>query len=124
MNTLRELLSGTALEHEETFSAPWEARSFAIAVGLAESGVFTWDEFRHHLIDEIAKAERVPAHAWIDSGEGYYTHFMRALEALLREKQILSADALEARMRELGPHGEDDHHEDGPPQRHEGTKSE
>ena len=83
MSRFRELLCGTPLENEETFSAPWEARSFAIALRLAETGVFTWDEFRRHLIDQIARAEKVRAHAWIDSGEGYYTHFMRALEAIL-----------------------------------------
>ncbi len=109
MSTLRNLLSGTALENQEIFSAPWEARSFAIALRLAETGVFTWDEFRRHLIDQIARAEKVRAHAWVDSGEGYYTHFMRALEAILGEKGIISADALEARMRALGPH--DDHDE-------------
>lgn len=111
MSKLRELLSGTALENEETFSAPWEARSFAIALRLAETGVFTWEEFRRHLIDQIARAEKVRAHAWVDSGEGYYTHFMRALEAILSEKRIISADALEAAMRDLSPHDDgDDHH--------------
>ena len=109
MSRFRELLCGTPLENEEAFSAPWEARSFAIAHRLAETGVFTWDEFRRHLIDQIARAEKVRAHAWIDSGEGYYTHFMRALEAILSEKGIISAEALEARMRALGPH--DDHDE-------------
>ncbi len=109
MPTMRDLLSGTALENQETFSAPWEARAFAIALRLVETGVFTWDEFRRHLIDEIARAEKVRAHGWTDTGEGYYTHFMRALEASLTEKGIVSADALEARMRELGPHDEEDH---------------
>jgi hypothetical protein len=47
MKTLKseELLAGTQLEKEVTFSAPWEARAFAMAVRLTESGLCTWMSF-------------------------------------------------------------------------------
>ncbi len=101
IKALSELLAGTALDSEHPFSAPWEARAFAIAVRLRESGLCTWDEFRRHLIAEIGKADKARAHGWVEPGEGYYTHFLRALENLLREKGIVDAQALEAKMREI-----------------------
>ena len=104
-----ELLAGTPLEKEVTFSAPWEARAFAMAVRLSESGICTWDEFRRHLISEIAKADKVRAHGWVEDGAGYYTYFLNALENLLREKGIVDASALETRMREIGDTDHDDH---------------
>jgi nitrile hydratase accessory protein len=111
MKTLqpKELLAGTPLEKELTFSAPWEARAFAMAVRLSESGICTWDEFRAHLITEIGKADKVPAHGWVESGDGYYTYFLRALENLLREKGIVDASTLEEKMREITAAGHEDH---------------
>ena len=62
-----------------------------MAVRLSESGICTWDEFRAHLIAEIGKADKVRAHGWVEDGDGYYTYFLRALENLLREKNIVDA---------------------------------
>jgi nitrile hydratase accessory protein len=99
---LSTLLADAAIDSRQPFSAPWEARAFAIAVRLAESGACTWDEFRHHLIEEIGKAGKAHAHGWVEPGDGYYTHFLRALENLLREKGIIDDQALAAKMREIG----------------------
>ncbi len=99
---LAELLAGTALDAGRPFSAPWEARAFAIAVRMRELGLCTWDEFRRHLIAEIGKADKAHAHGWLEPGDGYYTHFLHALENLLREKGIVDDRALAAKMRELG----------------------
>jgi nitrile hydratase accessory protein len=93
-----ELMRDIGRSEQTTFSAPWEARAFAIAVQLAESGVCTWDDFRRHLIREIGIADRERAHAWVEPGEGYYTYFLRALEALLREKGVVDDRALKSRM--------------------------
>src|ERR1700683_2330927 len=106
---LEELLSGTSLPDNATFSAPWEARSFAMAVRMSESGLFTWNEFRAHLIEEITKANKVHPHGWVEPGEGYYTYFLRALEKLLLEKGLVDSAALEAAMREITDAGHDDH---------------
>ncbi len=113
MKTIRpeELLKGTPLEKELMFSAPWEARAFAMAVRLSEAGVCTWNEFRAHLIAEIGKADKVRAHGWVEDGDGYYVHFLRALENLLREKNIVDASALEMKMHEISAsdHGDHEH---------------
>ena len=89
MKTLEpeELLAGTPLEKDVAFSAPWEARAFAIAVRLSKSGLCTWDEFRRHLITEIGRGDKVRAHGWVEDSDGYYVYFLRALEDLLREKR-------------------------------------
>ena len=102
IGSLSELLADTAIGSGQPFSAPWEARAFAIAVRLAESGVCTWDEFRGHLIREIGKADKARAHGWVEPGDGYYTHFLRALEGLLREKGIVDDAGMEAKLREIG----------------------
>ncbi len=107
MTSLSALLADTALDVERPFEAPWDARAFAIAVRLAESGLCTWDEFRQHLINEIGKSDKAQAHGWIEPGEGYYTHFLRALENLLREKGIVDDRTLQAKMREIGEPGPD-----------------
>jgi nitrile hydratase accessory protein len=100
-----ELLANTPVDAERPFNAPWEARAFAMAVGLTERGFCTWDEFRRYLIDAIGKADKAPAHGWTEPGEGYYTHFLHALEELLRAKGIVDEQSLSAKLREIGdPH--------------------
>jgi nitrile hydratase accessory protein len=111
MKTLKseELLAGTQLEKEVTFSAPWEARAFAMAVRLTESGLCTWDEFRRHLIAEIGRGDKVRAHGWVDDHDGYYVYFLRALEHVLREKGIVDSSTLETKMRVISEADQDDH---------------
>jgi nitrile hydratase accessory protein len=109
MKTVKELFAGTPLENQVTFSAPWEARAFAMAVRLSESGICTWDEFRAHLILEIGKGDKVRAHGWTEDGAGYYTYFLRALENLLREKNLIDASSLESAMRAITEAGHEDH---------------
>ena len=109
MKNIEELLAGTPLQENLTFSAPWEARAFAMAVRLSESGICTWEEFRRHLIEQIGKADKVRAHGWVEDGAGYYTHFLSALENLLREKAIVDSSDLANKMREIETAGHQAH---------------
>ncbi len=71
---------------EMVFHDDWERRAFAIAVSLAEQGMFDWSEFQQHLIAAIAEAERDdPQHP----SRGYYESWLVSLERLLAEKQLL-----------------------------------
>ncbi|HVA80876.1 MAG TPA: nitrile hydratase accessory protein [Candidatus Binataceae bacterium] len=88
---IESLLAGTALEGDEIFSAPWEARAFAMALGLSEAGVFSWDEFRARLIEEIGASERVRERDGTSSHGNYYQHFLRALERTVADKGIVGA---------------------------------
>jgi nitrile hydratase accessory protein len=106
---LDELLAGTPLDSEQPFSAPWEARAFAMAVRLSEAGVFSWDEFRSHLIEQIGIADKAMAHGWEEPGDGYYTHFLSALEKLLRTKGIVDPLALEQSMQQISSPDLEDH---------------
>jgi len=86
---------------EPVFSAPWEARAFAMALGLSEASLFTWDEFRARLIAEVGSADRVREHDGSANPGEYYEHFLRALERLLREKGIASESDLALKLREI-----------------------
>lgn len=71
---------------EMVFQDDWERRAFAIAVSLAEQGLFDWSEFQQHLIAAIAEAEEGdPRHP----SRGYYESWLVSLERLLAEKQLL-----------------------------------
>ena len=77
---------------EAVFAEPWEARAFALALTLSAGGKFSWDEFREHLIAEIAAAE-----ATAGPGGHYYECWLAALEKLLREKSLLKGEEIERR---------------------------
>jgi nitrile hydratase accessory protein len=76
---------------ELVFHDPWERKAFAMAVALCEQGLFQWDEFRDHLIDEIAAAERAAGpNAPASALPAYYESWLAALEKLLSKKGIAS----------------------------------
>jgi len=71
---------------ELVFHDDWERRAFALAVSLAEQGLFEWSEFQQELIAAVAEAERDdPQHPT----RGYYESWLVSLERLLARKQLL-----------------------------------
>ncbi|MGA7871521.1 MAG: nitrile hydratase accessory protein [Candidatus Binatus sp.] len=86
---LDNLIEGARLDPGQVFSAPWEARAFAIALKLSESGHFTWDEFRDRLIAEVRASDRIRARDGTSDHGEYYEHFLRALEHIVEEKRIV-----------------------------------
>lgn len=80
---------------ELVFQDPWEGEVFAMAVALCEQGLYPWDEFRDHLISELAAAEQkaTPQEQW----PSYYECWLAAFESLLVRKGILTAKKIEAR---------------------------
>ena len=87
-SALNKLIEAARLDPDRVFSAPWEARAFALALKLSESGHFTWDEFRQHLMAEVGASDRIRARdGTSDQGE-YYEHFLRALERIVAEKKV------------------------------------
>ncbi len=85
---LNELIEAARLDAGHVFSAPWEARAFAIALQLSEAGHFSWDEFRDRLIAEVRASDRIRARDGTSDHGEYYDHFLHALERLLDEKGI------------------------------------
>jgi nitrile hydratase accessory protein len=90
------------------FSAPWEARAFALAVILHDKGLFTWPEWATALSDEI-KTARAAVDA--DTGETYYLHWLAALERIIAAKNLTTPEVLAGYRRawdaaaERTPHG-------------------
>lgn len=76
---------------ELVFDAPWEGRSFGLALALHEQGLFDWEEFRRRLISSIAARP---------TGD-YYEQWLRALESLLVDKGILTSEEIAARVQEF-----------------------
>jgi nitrile hydratase accessory protein len=74
---------------ELVFHDPWERRAFAMAVSLCEQGLYQWDEFRDHLIAEIAAGEQgAGPDAHPEDLPSYYQSWLAALEKLLAKKGI------------------------------------
>jgi nitrile hydratase accessory protein len=83
---------------ELVFEEPWQNRAFGIAVGLAERGVFEWEEFRSRLIaavrDRVGDPGASPATL-------YYRQWLVALEALLADKGLVQARDVAVRAAEF-----------------------
>ncbi len=91
------------------FDAPWQAQVFAMAVKLHEQGHFTWAEWATHLGAEIKSAQESGDP---DRGDTYYDHWLRALETLVAEKNLIGSAELTDRRdawdraARATPHGE------------------
>lgn len=91
---------------ELVFTAAWQSRLFATTMRLWEQDRFEWDTFRDRLIAEIAAHEAelgfdrnhpggaAPAE---DPRYDYWGCWLRALEGVLTELQLVSAPELAVR---------------------------
>jgi nitrile hydratase accessory protein len=85
------------------FSEPWEAQAFAMTLALHSRGLFTWPEWAATLAAEIKRAQ---AAGDPDTGETYYRHWLAALERIVAEKGVASAQTL-ARYYDAWDHAAD-----------------
>ena len=109
------------LNGELVFDAPWEGRSFAMAIALVEGGHFTWDDFRDHLIAAVQRWESDPVGEY-----RYYERWQEALESIVAERDIVAGpevDELAAAYAARPPghdHDHGDHHHDHGDHHHHG----
>jgi hypothetical protein len=99
---------------ELVFTAPWQSRLFATTMRLWEQERFEWDTFRSRLIDEIAAHETElgygrdeatggpaapdgPAPVADDPRYDYWGCWLRALEGVLAQLDLVSAPELDTR---------------------------
>jgi nitrile hydratase accessory protein len=75
------------------FNEPWEAKAFAVVLDLYDRGGFTWPEWVDCLSAEIAAAKD---RGDPDLGDGYYLHWLTALEKLVDAKGLASTGELAA----------------------------
>ncbi len=73
------------------FREPWEAQAFALTLALYDHGLFTWPEWAAALATEIKRAQ---AAGDPDTGQTYYSHWLAALESLVIDKGVASAETL------------------------------
>jgi nitrile hydratase accessory protein len=78
---------------ELVFDELWEARLFGMAVALNERGLYPWEDFRTHLIAEIAEADAA-------GGVNYYESWLAAFEHILIERGLLTPAELARRTAE------------------------
>ena len=89
------------------FNEPWQAHAFALAVGLSETGSFSWAEWSAHLSREIHAAQEQ-----CEPNAGYYGHWLTALERLCVEKGLVNLTDMQRRREEWRraylntPHGQ------------------
>jgi nitrile hydratase accessory protein len=80
---------------ELVFEEPWQGRAFGMAVALSEDQCYGWEDFRQHLIAQIAAADAR------DDPTGYYERWLAAFEHLLTERGIISPTELDERTFEF-----------------------
>jgi len=73
---------------ELVFDEPWQSRAFGLAVGLAERGVFEWEEFRTRLIAAVRDGGGDPG---ASPATLYYRQWLAALETLFADKGLVQA---------------------------------
>jgi nitrile hydratase accessory protein len=78
------------------FSQAWERQAFGVALALSKSGHFDWEDFRQKLISAIGEWEE--SRALEDPSWSYYERWLTALERLLVQEQIVTAEDLAARL--------------------------
>jgi nitrile hydratase accessory protein len=76
---------------ELVFEAPWESRAFGVAIALHDAGAIDFETFRTQLIAELGAA------GGGEAADAYYHCWLRALERVLLDEEIVSAAEIESR---------------------------
>ena len=98
--SLQQLMQARGIEpRDAVFGEPWEARAFALALDLAERGVFQWEEFRQRLIAEIARADA--AAATRQAAPQYYECWLAALEASVAAQGCASSAEIDRQAEQI-----------------------
>lgn len=91
------------------FSEPWQARAFALAVHLYQSGQFAWSEWVETFSWQITA---FPARAGECTNDTYYRQWLGALEEIMAAKGLVDPAASRTRQGEWRiaylntPHGQ------------------
>jgi nitrile hydratase accessory protein len=86
---------------ELVFEAPWQARALGMAVALSEQGLYRWDDFKSHLIAEIAEASEHPHDQGESPATSYYESWLASLEHVLVDMGVCSPQEIERRVQEF-----------------------
>ena len=92
---------------ELLFNEPWEARAFALAVALNQSGRYPWRDFSAELAAQTATAQA------LGQASSYYERWLVSLEEVLNGKGLINPEELAERMDQIAAaddHGHDHDH--------------
>jgi nitrile hydratase accessory protein len=90
-------------DDDRKFAEPWEAKIFAIIVGLSKDGLFSWAEWVECFSKEVAAATALEA-----AGANplpYYQQWLNAAEKLLVAKGVTTREQLLAKRFAVGTVG-------------------
>jgi nitrile hydratase accessory protein len=91
------------LDGKLCFSQAWERQAFGVAMALSKTGHFDWEDFRQKLISAIGEWEH--SHSLDDPSWSYYERWLTALERLLIEERLVTAEELAAFLPNEQPAG-------------------
>ena len=74
------------------FAENWERQAFGVALALSKAGHFDWEDFRQNLITAIGEWEN--SHSLDDASWSYYERWLTALERVVMEAELVTADEL------------------------------
>ena len=77
-------------EQGPVFAEPWQAQACALTVRLHAEGAFAWPDWAQTLSHELAREPDA-------DGSHYYAHWVAALERMVTERGLLTADDLATR---------------------------
>lgn len=80
------------LMEQPVFREPWEAQVFALVTALIEQGALSSSEWSQTLGSAIKSAQQ---QGDPDTGDTYYQHWIAALEMVLAEKELASAEEIQ-----------------------------
>lgn len=78
---------------QPVFREPWEAQVFALVTALIEQGALSSSEWSQTLGSAIKSAQQ---QGDPDTGDTYYQHWIAALEMVLAEKELASAEEIKS----------------------------
>ncbi len=79
---------------ELVFDAPWQGRAFGMALAVRARRPYRWKELQALLEKRIAAAGS------LDASSRYYEHWVAALELLLEQRGLISAEEVDQRADE------------------------
>jgi nitrile hydratase accessory protein len=85
------------------FSEDWERTAFGVALALAKSGRFEWEDFRQNLIEVIRGWET--SHDLADPSWNYYERWMDALERVAIQSGLVTEGEIDSRVQGLSGAG-------------------
>jgi nitrile hydratase accessory protein len=85
----------SGVDADPKFAEPWEAKIFAIIVGLSRDGLFSWADWVECFSKEVAAATVLEAAG--GDAASYYEQWLNAAEKLLISKGVTTKEQLLAK---------------------------